>query len=357
MNATPESWERPRAALLAWYGASQRDLPWRLDSHIPYRVLVAEVLAQQTQAARAAMFYERFLRAFPSAESLAVAPLEAVYAAWQGAGYYARARNLQAAAQAIVTHGAPTTAAGWRELPGVGSYTAAAVASIALGEPVAAVDGNVRRVLSRLAGRTLAEPDLKRVAAEALEVTRPGDWNQALMDLGATICKPRRPDCAGCPVSVWCAARAAGIQAEVPASRPRRSTNLRAVAVIAGPGDGRFVLVQRPPTGLLGGLSGPPLVECPLDWTAHDLARAALRLTGSLELGGPLEPLGPVTHVFTHRRLTVEAFAVFAPQGWSPPVAGPQGCRLVDPNVTAISRLDEKLLALVGWTRSVRVEQ
>jgi A/G-specific adenine glycosylase len=189
-------------ALLAWYHRSARDLPWR-HTRDPYRILVSEVMLQQTQAARVAGHYERFTAQFPTVESLARAPLSEVLEAWSGLGYTVRARRLRDAARIIVAEGWPTTAPDLERLPGVGPYTAAAVASFAFGARAVVVDTNVRRVLSRWAGTALGGAALRAAADEAAE----GDaasWNQAVMELGATLCRPRLPRCGECPVSAWC---------------------------------------------------------------------------------------------------------------------------------------------------------
>ena len=191
-----------REALLDWYDRTRRPLPWR-RTRDPYAVLVSEVMAQQTQISRVVPYYERFIAEFPTPEALAEAPLAEVLAAWAGLGYYRRARFLQAAAAHVVEHGWPTTSTELQALPGVGPYTAAAVASIAFEEPVPAVDTNAKRVLSRWAGTALVGAALTEAATTALDKARPSDWNQAMMDLGARVCTPR-PACSECPVAAWC---------------------------------------------------------------------------------------------------------------------------------------------------------
>jgi A/G-specific adenine glycosylase len=188
--------------LLAWYGHEGRDLPWR-QTRDPYRILVSEVMAQQTQLSRVVRGYERFLDRFPTVGALASAPLHAVLSAWAGLGYNTRARRLREAARVIVRDGWPTDRVGLGTLPGVGAYTASAVAAFAFGEKVAVTDTNVRRVLSRWTGVPLAGADLRSAAQSAIT----GDaayWNQAIMDLGAMVCRPT-PDCERCPVRRWCA--------------------------------------------------------------------------------------------------------------------------------------------------------
>jgi A/G-specific adenine glycosylase len=198
-----------RAQLLDWYDAHARDLPWR-ESCDPYRVWVSEIMLQQTRVAAVLAHYHEFLRRFPRVDKLSGAREASVLAAWSGLGYYRRARMLHAAAKVVVRELGgkfPETAEELRELPGVGRYTAAAIASIAFGEPVAVVDGNVERVLQRFLGRRLAGEDFWRTAEALLDRERPGDFNQAMMELGATVCTPRAPACLTCPVMDLCATR------------------------------------------------------------------------------------------------------------------------------------------------------
>jgi A/G-specific adenine glycosylase len=212
------------AALLSWYRARHRPLAWRPVSD-PYRVLVAEVMAQQTQAERAAAHYEQFVQRFPDAAALAAAPLGEVLALWSGLGYNVRAKRLRDAAAIVARDGWPRTVAGLQRLPGVGPYTAAAVACFAFGIPVPAVDTNLRRILGRWHGEPLDGAALQETAAAALGEPA-ADWNQAMMDLGAAVCRPRRPDCAACPVTEWC--RAPGLEIPSP-TQPRFSGSRRQV--------------------------------------------------------------------------------------------------------------------------------
>ncbi len=198
-----------RKRLLAWYDAHARDLPWR-ETDDPYRIWLSEIMLQQTRVAAVIAHYHEFLRRFPTVEKLARAREASVLAAWSGLGYYRRARMLHAAAKVVVGEQSgkfPETAKGLRELPGVGRYTAAAIASIAFGEPVAVVDGNVERVLQRVSGRPLAGEEFWEAAERLLDRGRPGDFNQAMMELGATVCTPRAPACLTCPVLELCATR------------------------------------------------------------------------------------------------------------------------------------------------------
>jgi A/G-specific adenine glycosylase len=211
-----------RKSLLAWYASGHRDLPWR-NTRDPYRIWLSEIMLQQTRAAAAIPYYEQFLRLFPNVESLARAPENEVLAAWSGLGYYSRARNLRRAALTIAQKGAfPPTFDGIRALPGVGPYTAAAVASIAFGLPHAVLDGNVMRVIARLEadgtdiGSAAARARFQQIAQDLLDPAEPATFNQAMMELGATVCLPRDPLCLVCPVAAHCEARALGRQAEFP---------------------------------------------------------------------------------------------------------------------------------------------
>jgi A/G-specific adenine glycosylase len=198
-----------RQRLLAWYDVHARDLPWRA-SRDPYRVWLSEIMLQQTRVAAVLDHYHEFLRRFPTVKKLAAAREASVLAAWSGLGYYRRARMLYAAAKVVVReHGGkfPKTAEELRSLPGIGRYTAAAIASIAFDEPIAVVDGNVERVLQRVSGKRLADEELWRAATHLLDAKRPGDFNQAMMELGATVCPPRAPACLTCPIVDLCATR------------------------------------------------------------------------------------------------------------------------------------------------------
>ncbi len=254
--------------LLPWFEAHGRDMPWRLDHH-PYRLLVAVIMLQQTQVATVIPYHRRFLRAFPSLRALAVAPVEDVLKLWEGLGYYSRARNLHRAAQVIMAaHGGrvPRTDRELRALPGVGAYTAAAVRSIAFDEPVAAIDGNVLRILSRVfwlpgGGREGKEKQrAEGLAQAAVPPDHPGDYNQALMDLGAVVCTPRAPQCGVCPLGDLCRAYARGQAEGIP---PRRRAALRTVHAVAGlvRKGGKLLLAQRPREGIWGGLWELPNVE------------------------------------------------------------------------------------------------
>ena len=237
-----------RRRLLAWYDEKARDLPWRAD-HDPYRVWLSEIMLQQTRVAAVIAHYQEFLRRFPTVEKLAVAREASVLAAWSGLGYYRRARMLHAAARVVAREYSgkfPDTVEGLRALPGIGRYTAAAIASISFGERVAVVDGNVERVLQRVSGKRLAGEELWEAANEALDVKRPGDFNQAMMELGATVCTPRSPECLTCPVVKLCATRG-----ELSATAKVVPQKKRDIHYFLGHRDGEVLLVKRPPDASL----------------------------------------------------------------------------------------------------------
>lgn len=230
-----------RRELLAWYEHSRRDLPWRKDSG-PYRVWVSEIMLQQTRVAAVLDHYERFLRRFPTVQTLAAARESSVLAVWSGLGYYHRARRMHQAAKIIVRKWEgkfPRTAEQWRELPGIGRYTAAAVASIAFGEAVAVVDGNAERVLGRMFGRAEEREAAWELADTLLDREHPGNFNQGMMELGAMVCTPKTPQCLLCPLNLWCHAR--GADARPPQAARKRKQLWYALARK----DGTVLLVQR----------------------------------------------------------------------------------------------------------------
>lgn len=311
-----------RKALLDHFERTRRDLPWR-SQRTPYRVLVSEFMLQQTRAETVAPYYVRWVGRFPGWEELADASWDDVMRQWKGLGYYARARNLHRTATLVrERHGGrlPREPAALRRLPGVGEYTAGAVASIAFGLPVAAVDGNVRRVLGRLLDE--GDPSPARLRAEAarlLDPSRPGDFNEAMMELGATVCTSRRPSCGACPVAGWCRARAAGTAPDRPLPRPRRRPRRASYAVaVALDEAGRTLLTRRPAQGLLAGTWEFPARELapdggdgPLSERAMDespttraaVADAVLQRLAELDVvGRAVAALEPVRHSFTHLR-------------------------------------------------------
>lgn len=247
--------------VLAWYDRHARTLPWRAkpgERADPYRVWLSEIMLQQTTVAAVGPYFARFLERWPDVAALAAAPLEDVLAAWAGLGYYARARNLHACARAVAATGFPDTEAALRDLPGIGAYTAAAIAAIAFGRHATPVDGNIERVIARLHAVPEALPRAKpklRALAAALTPPRAGDFAQALMDLGATICVPRKPRCVLCPIRDDCAARAEGRPEDYPRKAPKRARPLRhADLMFVTRADGTLWLRRRPSAGLLGGM-------------------------------------------------------------------------------------------------------
>jgi A/G-specific adenine glycosylase len=324
-----------RRRLLSWYDAGRRALPWRFPQRgaDPYRVWIAEVMLQQTQVRTAIPRYERFVERFPTLAALAAAAEEDVLAEWSGLGYYARARNLHAAAAlALRRHGGlPASVEALRALPGFGPYTAGAVASIAFAIPAAAVDGNVARVLARLF-LVRGDPAAPRVrsrldalAAALVHPERPGDLNQALMDLGATVCGKPSPRCAACPVGSLCAARAAGCEATVPPARRRPGLRPAVLACALLRRGDAVALERRPGHGLFAGLWALPAVEVPAGAEPRAALAEALRARGIRARVG--EELAACERTLTHRALTLRAFRCAArgdlPEGAALRLASP----------------------------------
>ena len=273
----------------------------------PYAVWLSEVMLQQTTVATVGAYFARFMEAYPTVGRLAAAPREEVLRLWAGLGYYSRARNLHAAAQDLAAHGFPDTEAGWRALPGVGPYTAAAVAAIAFDRPANVVDGNVERVMARLFAVEAPLPDAKgeltALAAGFVTDDRPGDWAQALMDLGATMCTPRAPGCDRCPVAFACRAFADGSPETFPRKRAKATRPERHGVAFRLTRHGRILLVRRPDKGLLGGMAALPSTPWRTEvWTqAEAVAQAPAQVAW--------RSLGAVRHVFTHFALTLEVWA------------------------------------------------
>ncbi|RDI55149.1 A/G-specific adenine glycosylase [Microvirga subterranea] len=311
---------KPRSDdLLAWYDRHRRDLPWRArpgETADPYRVWLSEIMLQQTTVGAVKPFYERFLERFPTVESLAEAPADAVMQAWAGLGYYSRARNLHACAKAVVeNHDGrfPGTEAELLKLPGIGAYTAAAVAAIAFDRKAAAVDGNVERVVSRLfmveEPLPKAKPIIRALTEEIVPEDRPGDFAQAVMDLGATICTPKRPACAICPWMQPCQARAAGLQETFPKKQKKETGQLRkGAAFVVLRADDSILLRTRPPQGLLGGM-----VEMPTSAWEPDYEPARAMVDAPIEARWKRLP-GVVRHVFTHFPLELTVFLAKVPK-------------------------------------------
>jgi A/G-specific adenine glycosylase len=304
--------------LLAWYDRARRDLPWR-RAPSPYKTLVSEFMLQQTVVATVEPYFDRFLARFPDMAALAAASEDEVTAVWSGLGYYARARNLMKAARAVVErHGGvlPADEEALRALPGVGPYTAAAVAAIGFGARTFALDGNGARVTARLWGvRESIDRPATRAALRArgeaeVPAARAGDFNQAVMELGATVCTPRAPRCEACPLARACRAHATGAATHLPVRTPKRGKKVvRVVCCACVDGAGRVLLVRRQ-TGLLAGTWALPTVELEGEEAAAPAARAAVHAAGVT--AGRLVARGAVRHVFTHRDVTAEVFRATA---------------------------------------------
>jgi len=312
--ATIESCDLPER-LLAWYDRHRRDLPWRAlpgERPDPYRVWLSEIMLQQTTVATVRGHFDRFMARWPDLRALAAAPLEDVLHAWQGLGYYARARHLHACARAVAErHGGefPADEVALRALPGIGDYTAAAIAAIAFDLKASPVDGNIERVIARLFAHEEplpeAKPALRRLAATLTPAERAGDYVQAAMDLGATVCTPRKPKCILCPWRAACRARARGIAERLPARRAKAARpTRRGVAFWAVRPDGAVLLRRRPATGLLGGMMEvPSTVWREQGWSEAE-ALAAAPFVGKWRLLP-----GLVRHSFTHFHLELAVLA------------------------------------------------
>lgn len=309
--------------LLQWYDTAAREMPWRTspaDRALgvlpdPYHVWMSEIMLQQTTVAAVTAYFQRFISRWPTVEALAAEVDEEVMKAWAGLGYYARARNLLKCARVVVAdHGGrfPDTEAALLTLPGVGPYTAAAVASIAFDRQATVLDGNVERVMARLHAVEDPLPDsketLRALAAQHTPAQRPGDHAQAVMDLGATICTPRNPACGICPVMMGCAGRLAGIATELPRKRPKKAKPTRYGIVYFGRrGDGAILLETRPDKGLLGGMLALPTTEWAEDGTPHTPPCPA-----------DWQEIGEVRHTFTHFHLILEVRAADIPNDAAP---------------------------------------
>ena len=297
------------ALLLAWYGRQRRDLPWRAapgEAADPYRVWLSEIMLQQTTVKTVIPYFRDFIARWPTLRDLAAAELDQILHAWQGLGYYARARNMHACARRVVEeHDGrfPAAEAALRELPGIGAYTAAALAAIAFGRRAIVVDGNVERVMARLFAVEAPLPGARKrladLAASLTPAERAGDYAQALMDLGATICTPRAPDCASCPLAPDCAARASGRPDRWPLRAPKKRRPVRrGVAFWLEDSTGAVLLRRRAEAGLLGGMMEVPSTPWrDRKWTAADAGREAPAAVEWRTLPGL------VRHTFTHFQL------------------------------------------------------
>lgn len=308
-----------QSKLLAWYAESKRDLPWR-NTNDAWKILLSEILLQQTQVSRGIAYWKKLVARFPTPQAMADAQVDEVLLLWQGAGYYSRARRLHSLSLMVCLPSneggydgrLPQTAAELLKLPGVGPYTAAAVASIAYGEPVACVDGNIRRVMARQSKNP--EPSMKEVDAWAQDIlygADAGNWNQALMELGATICTPRRAQCTQCPLASSCKGRETPTAYPLPKKVKRKRLDLQ--CTLRFDATGKPELVQRGSDGILAGMWGPPMAE-------------------NLNTEG-LELIGIIQHALSHRDLYVEVWLGSCSKG-------------TEPSSVALSSLAQKILSL-----------
>lgn len=350
-----------RKQLLAWFHQFQRDLPWR-GTRDPYRIWLSEVMLQQTRVAAVIPYYERFLKRFPSVQSLAAARLEDVVRLWSGLGYYSRARNLQKAAQQIVAKHSgqfPTRKEDVLDLPGIGNYTAAAILSIAFGEKHAVLDGNVARVLARLGAMRgdLREPrrwqQLQQTAGALLDVNSPGDWNQAMMELGATLCTPKSPQCLLCPVAQFCDARKLGIAEDLPEKRKKRATiQITLAAAVFADKKGRTLLLPPPqekneeniadfiPT-IVSRLWHFPIISVNGDPAAKLRAFLKRFLPAARTAKWNLAPAAKVRHAVTYREITIFPFHINLKK--LPRIRGAKSVPLKDLSILPVSNLTRKV--------------
>jgi A/G-specific adenine glycosylase len=343
--------------LLTWYKGNQRSLPWR-ETNDPYRIWISEIMLQQTQVDTVIPYYHRFLKAFPRVSSLVRAPLQDVLKVWENLGYYSRAKNIHSAARIIVAKfggQVPDNLEEIKTLPGIGEYSAGAILSIAYGQVLPAVDGNVRRILCRLFAiskpmdDTRKQKQLQKLAASLIPVRHPGDFNQALMDLGATICKAKNPDCYRCPVAGHCQARLHDLQNVLPITRksPAIPHRLAAAAVIRN-SKGLLLVVQRPTSGLL-----VSLWKLPGGFViAGEKMEKSLRRIVKEELGISIRSgkhLASVNHTYTHFRITLQAYECRLLKG-DPKPLGCQNCRWVsfsDLKKLPLSKIDRMVLSIL----------
>lgn len=331
--------------LLRWYDAEKRDLPWRGPDVPPWHTWLSEIMLQQTRVETVKPYFARFIARFPTIDDLAHAPLDDVLAMWSGLGYYSRARNLHRAAQQVAAAGAfPTTVAGLKALPGVGDYASAAIGSIAFGIPVPAIDGNLERVLARTHAHPGGRKKVVPLGQAQIADDRPGDWNQAMMDLGSRICRAKSPRCDECPVRPHCAGWRTGAPTQFPEPRKKKVAPQRVGVAAVLWRDGKLLLGRRPPEGLFGGL-----YELPggiLEGAPEPVAVAPALLADRLGVRAQVQQrLGEVRHTLTHMRLRVEVVAVTA--AGAPDTRHYTALTWVDPH-------DEDALAALGLSTLAR---
>ena len=344
--------------LLAWYRTHQRSLPWR-ETTDPYRIWISEIMLQQTQVDTVIPYYHRFLKTFPTVYALADASAQDVLKAWENMGYYSRARNLHAAAKKIVNQFGgriPDTPETLKTLPGIGEYTAGAILSIAYGQILPAVDGNVRRILSRIfairkpVDDSREQKKLRLLAACLVPVRHPGDFNQALMDLGATICKAQNADCSRCPLAGLCRARLQNLQNVLPITKKASAIPHRqAAAAVIRNAKGLLLVVQRPATGLLASLWKLPggFIE-DTDNIGNSLKQSVKEeLDISIRVG---RQSASVNHVYTHFRLTLQSYDCLLLKGTPRPL-GCQDWQWASPadlKKLPLSKIDRMILTAIG---------
>ena len=314
--SSSESYQEFRHVLLKWFDEHQREMPWRgIDD--PYRIWVSEVMLQQTQVKKVVAYYERFIAKFHDVQHLAEAPLQDVLKVWEGLGYYARARNLHKAAQIIIKEYdgiIPSDYATFRKLPGVGDYSAAAVQSIAYNEPYAAVDGNIKRVLSRIFLMDMpinAATEAKHFQLKAddlLDKKKPGQFNQAMMELGATVCRPQSPTCLVCPVNLSCGAFQTARQNEFPIRKKSKKVPEHHIAAGVIYKDDKVLIVQRPLDGLLGGLWEFPNGQLAENENAEQTCIRQITDAVNISVCN-LKYITRVRHAFTHFKIVVDVFS------------------------------------------------
>jgi A/G-specific adenine glycosylase len=315
ISLPPRQLHKFRRNLLSWFASGQRDLPWRKTKD-PYRIWLSEIMLQQTRVAAVVPYYSKFLARFPNLAALAGARTEAVLQRWAGLGYYSRARNLHRAAKEILARHRGHFPRGYDaavSLPGIGRYTAAAVLSIAYGEPLAVLDGNVARVLARLGAvrGDLRAPatwkNLDDTAHMLLAHDAPGDWNQAVMELGATVCTPKSPHCGECPVAAWCRARKLGIAAELPAPRDKRKpVHLTLAAAVLLDPRGKTLVIRKGDGALFSRLWQFPVLEITANGAAR--LRQHLKKIFAITVDGRMTPLGAARHTVTFREVRLEPY-------------------------------------------------
>jgi len=342
-------------ALLDWYDRHRRVLPWRAapgQRGDPYQVWLSEIMLQQTTVKAVGPYYARFLARWPNVRTLAAAPLDEVLKAWAGLGYYARARNLHACARAVVErHDGkfPHSEAELRALPGIGAYTAAAIAAIAFDVRATPVDGNIERVIARLYAidtpLPAAKPEIFRLASGLTPARRAGDFAQALMDLGATICSPKRPACALCPWTQSCTARVRGDAESLPRRLPKREGTLRqGAAFVVHRADGFLLVRTRPAKGLLGGMTEVPTTEWTQDFEADGAVDGAPRFPKGAKSVSWRRVPGVVRHTFTHFPLELTVYVAMVKANAQAP-AGTRWVALADIGGEALPSLMRKVVA------------